>query len=135
MSDEANSEYDDTPFERVGEVKTICRAVRERWPLTDAARAKAVATLNEFVASGKSSSVRIKAIRALALLDNINLKAKEEQKPPQLHLHANVNNDAMPVDELRTRLAAISARLGIGEMAIDGSARNAAANLEGTGGT
>ena len=115
------------------EAKLACRAIRERWPMSDEVRAKVVASLENVVANGKSDSVKIKAARALASLDSINLKEEQEQPPPapqQLHIHANLTD----VDQRRTRLSALSARLGFNGVVVEGSAVDATANLEGTGG-
>lgn len=134
MSSETNSEYDDKPTQRVGDIKLACRAIRERWPMSDEAREGVVASLYDVIQNGKNASVKIKAARALATLDTINLKAEEEQPPPappQLHVHANLAD----ADQLRTRLSAISARLGFNGVVVEGSAVDAAANPQGTGGT
>ena len=115
------------------EAKMACRAIRERWPMSDEVRARVVASLENVVANGKSDSVKIKAARALASLDGLNLKDEQEQPPPapqQLHIHANLTD----VDQRRTRLSALSARLGFNGVVVEGSAVDATANLEGTGG-
>lgn len=134
MVDATNSEEPDgLPMESLNDIKLTCRAVRERWPMSTDARAQVVESLRRVIQFGKSASVKIKAVRALALLDAINLKS--EQEPPPIptqenYAHANLTD----AEQRRTRLSAISARLGIGGVVVEGSATTPAADSPATSG-
>src|SRR5262245_29045170 len=72
---------DSAGFRKSAEVRLVIRAVKQRWPIREETRQDVVNLLGEAVKDENlTMSIRIKAAKALAMLDEINLKEELKEE-------------------------------------------------------
>ena len=75
------------------DTRLLARAIRERWPIPDEARPKAVAALLAVLEDGSAlHRDRVMAVKALATLEAQNMAQQGVgAKGPDLHIHGDVS--------------------------------------------
>lgn len=92
-------------------VRLTRKAIRERWPVSDDARARAVLDTEQVLKTPDiDNKTRLLAIRTLLQMDALNLKEKEieEKSKPKHMIHTN-----MSMEELEASIKEKLAGLGV----------------------
>jgi hypothetical protein len=132
------------PHRTASDINLARRAVRQRWPVKDEHRGIVVDRLMDIVQKaevsvmtkegpekieGPADSNAIAAARVLVAMESQNQADEHHAAPAPQNVNVNVS-----VDDRRSRLAAISARLGIEGVVVDAQPLSAAGSAGADGG-
>lgn len=97
-------------FTNKSDVTLVNRAMKDRWPVTDEHRIKAMSQISKVLDTSEDDKLKMMAVRTLLLADQLNLKEEELEikKRPKMHIHADMSRD-----ELVGRLTEVASRMGL----------------------
>jgi len=92
----------------------LTTALRKRWPIDDETKALALCDIKEILTDKSAKkSLKMQAIKNLALLDKLNLDEEKMHEPVRVtHLHANVKD--LPQEVLVNQIKELLNGLGAG---------------------